>query len=55
MIFYVNPFCLKVFANIGMDYGDICDRITKNGEPGFAWLDNMQQFSRLGDAPVLLQ
>ena len=28
----------SVFAELGMDYTDICKRITDNGEPGFAWL-----------------
>jgi adenosylcobalamin-dependent ribonucleoside-triphosphate reductase len=30
-----------------MDYTDICKRITDNGEPGFAWLENMRGYSRL--------
>lgn len=37
----------SVFATLGMDYGAICDRIVKNGEPGFAWLSNMQNYSRM--------
>jgi len=32
----------SVFAKLGMDYGAICERVRKNGEPGFAWLDNMR-------------
>ena len=32
-----------------MDYGPVCDRVVRNGEPGFAWLDNMQQYGRMGD------
>ena len=32
----------SVFATLGMDYGPICERVRKNGEPGFAWLSNMQ-------------
>eukprot|EP01132_Coremiostelium_polycephalum_P000780 gene780-968_t len=39
----------SVFANLGMDYHNICQRIVQNGEPGFAWLDNMQKFSRMID------
>ncbi|KAL6050260.1 ribonucleoside-triphosphate reductase (thioredoxin) [Balamuthia mandrillaris] len=37
----------SVFADLGMDYTDVCKRVVDNGEPGFAWLDNMQQFSRM--------
>lgn len=28
----------------------VCRRIVKNGEPGFAWLGNMQGYGRMGDA-----
>ena len=35
----------------GYDYEDAAKRITDNGEPGFLWLDTMQQYGRLGDAP----
>ncbi len=34
----------SVFASLGMDYGPISQRIMDNGEPGFAWLDNMQNY-----------
>eukprot|EP00954_Amorphochlora_amoebiformis_P018264 1324906-Amorphochlora_amoeboformis.AAC.1 len=37
----------SVYAELGMDYKDICERIRDNGEPGFAWLDNMKKFSRM--------
>ena len=30
----------SVFAELGMDYTDICKRIEDNGEPGLAWLEN---------------
>ena len=30
-----------------MDYTDVADRINDNGEPGFAWLQNMQDYSRM--------
>lgn len=36
-----------VFAIAGQDYSEICKRIRINGEPGLAWLENMQQFSRM--------
>eukprot|EP01097_Dermamoeba_algensis_P006941 TRINITY_DN4332_c0_g1_i1.p1 TRINITY_DN4332_c0_g1~~TRINITY_DN4332_c0_g1_i1.p1 ORF type:complete len:351 (-),score=63.87 TRINITY_DN4332_c0_g1_i1:688-1740(-) len=32
-----------------MNYEDICKRVVQNGEPGFAWLENMQGFSRMVD------
>ncbi|OQR95193.1 ribonucleosidetriphosphate reductase, adenosylcobalamin-dependent, partial [Thraustotheca clavata] len=41
----------SVFANIGMDYSSICHHIIQNGEPGFAWLDNMRKYGRLVDPP----
>ena len=37
----------SIFAELGMDYTDVCKRITDNGEPGFAWLENMRTFSRM--------
>lgn len=37
----------SVFARLGMDYNKVCDRVRANGEPGFAWLENMQQYGRM--------
>ena len=37
----------SVFAELGMDYSDVCNRIINNGEPGLAWLDNMQSYGRI--------
>jgi len=37
----------SIFAELGMDYTDAADRINDNGEPGFAWLENMQDYSRM--------
>jgi len=37
----------SVFAELGMDYTDIAERIVDNGEPGLAWLDNMKHYSRM--------
>jgi len=37
----------SIFAELGMDYTEVCKRITDNGEPGFAWLDNMRTYSRM--------
>lgn len=39
----------SVFAEIGMNYGPTCERVILNGEPGFAWLDNMRNYSRMQD------
>jgi adenosylcobalamin-dependent ribonucleoside-triphosphate reductase len=41
----------SVFASVGMDYSKSAERVRINGEPGFAWLDNMQKYGRMGDAP----
>lgn len=41
----------SVTATLGMDYGPICERIKKNGEPGIIWLDNIQNYSRMGSEP----
>lgn len=41
----------SIFAEIGMDYGPTAERVALNGEPGYAWLDNMRAYSRMGDAP----
>ncbi len=37
----------SVYAELGMDYNDICKRIVDNGEPGLAWLENMRGYSRM--------
>lgn len=39
----------SIFARVGMDYTDIAKNIAVNGEPGLAWLDNMQRFGRMKD------
>ncbi|CAK4069351.1 unnamed protein product [Aphanomyces euteiches] len=41
----------SVFATLGMDYAPICKQIVQNGEPGFAWLQNMQEYSRMDGTP----
>ena len=41
----------SVFADIGMDYKPSSERINLNGEPGFAWLKNMQDYGRMVDLP----
>ena len=35
----------------GYDYASAAERITDNGEPGFLWLDTMQNYGRLKDGP----
>ena len=37
----------SIFAELGMDYTEAAKRIVDNGEPGFAWLENMRQYSRM--------
>jgi len=37
----------SIFAELGMDYTEVSKRIVDNGEPGFAWLDNMRKYSRM--------
>jgi len=37
----------SVFADLGMDYGSVCERVRVNGEPGFAWLENMRNYGRM--------
>ena len=41
----------RIFAELGMDYTDACERVKLNGEPGFAWLENMQNYSRMNNGP----
>jgi ribonucleoside-triphosphate reductase (thioredoxin) len=38
----------SILADLGMDYTEAAQRIVDNGEPGFAWLANMQAYSRMG-------
>lgn len=39
----------SILAKVGMDYTKIAESIAVNGEPGLAWLENMQAFSRMID------
>ena len=41
----------SIFAELGMNYSEIVERIKNNGEPGLIWLDNIQRFGRMGDPP----
>ena len=37
----------SVYAELGMDYSRAAERTAKKGEPGYAWLENMRNFSRM--------
>ncbi len=37
----------SVFATVGMDYSTVSEMTAKNGEPGYLWLDNAREFSRM--------
>lgn len=37
----------SVFAELGMNYHDVCERIRINGEPGFVWMENVRGYSRV--------
>ena len=39
----------SIFAKVGMDYTKVAEKVATNGEPGFAWLDNMQAYGRMKD------
>jgi len=39
----------SVVVRPGIDYGPICDRIRRNGEPGLVWLDNMRDYGLMNN------
>ncbi|MFW5794994.1 MAG: LAGLIDADG family homing endonuclease [Bacillota bacterium] len=41
----------SIFAELGMDYSDVAEQTSKNGEPGYIWLDNIRNYGRMGDLP----
>jgi len=41
----------SIFAEVGQDYTGVAARTAKNGEPGYLWLENARQYSRMGRAP----
>ena len=41
----------SIFAELGMNYEPSAERVRLNGEPGYAWLENMKNFGRMADAP----
>lgn len=41
----------SIFAELGQNYDHAAGRTAQNGEPGYAWLDNMQNYSRMNNGP----
>jgi hypothetical protein len=41
----------SIFAKVGMDYTNFAERTAMNGEPGYAWLENAQAYSRMDRKP----
>jgi ribonucleoside-triphosphate reductase len=41
----------SIFAELGMDYGRVAAQTGRNGEPGYAWLTNMREYSRMNGEP----
>ena len=41
----------SIFAELGMNYEPSAERIRLNGEPGYAWLQNMKAYGRMVDEP----
>jgi ribonucleoside-triphosphate reductase len=41
----------SVYARLGMDYSAIAERTRINGEPGYFWLQNAQQWGRIQGTP----
>jgi len=39
----------SIFARLGMDYSKVAELTRMNGEPGYAWLENMKNFGRMKD------
>ena len=39
----------SIFAERGMDYTKVAEQTAKNGEPGYMWLQNAQQYGRMKD------
>ena len=39
----------SIFCDLGMDYTKATERTKVNGEPGYAWLENMRGYSRMNN------
>lgn len=37
----------SIFAKLGMNYSNAVKNIITNGEPGFAWIENMRNYGRM--------
>lgn len=37
----------SIFAEVGMDYNDVAQRTYDNGEPGYFWIENAQNYGRM--------
>jgi ribonucleoside-triphosphate reductase len=41
----------SIFCDLGMDYTAPTERTKINGEPGYAWMENMRNYSRMNNGP----
>ena len=41
----------SVYAETGMDYTDIAERIRNNGEPGLIWMKHIRRYGRMSENP----
>lgn len=41
----------SIFCDLGMNYTAAASRTETNGEPGYAWLENMRAYSRMNNGP----
>ena len=40
----------SIFAELGQNYEEVARQTALNGEPGYAWLENMKSYSRMKDS-----
>ena len=40
----------SIYAKVGMDYSGAASQTARNGEPGYAWLENMRSYGRMKDS-----
>lgn len=41
----------SIFADLGMKYKEPAQRTSINGEPGYAWIENMKNYSKMNNGP----
>ena len=41
----------SIFGTVGMDYSEMVEAVSQNGEPGILWLENSRAFGRMGREP----